>query len=120
MGELVPVALADDLRVGIPPPEIAAVEGVDIVLVGGSDLSATMGMAGQFQNQAFIEAIDQVIAAARGAGKWPGLGGIYDEAILPGFIDAGMRFFLGGADMSFILAGGRSRGAFFNNYTKGR
>ncbi|MCH7943962.1 MAG: aldolase, partial [Proteobacteria bacterium] len=96
--------------------DIAAVEGVDIVLVGGSDLSATMGMAGQFQNQAFIEAIDQVIAAARGAGKWPGLGGIYDEAILPGFIDAGMRFFLGGADMSFILAGGRSRGAFFNNY----
>jgi hypothetical protein len=27
-----------------------------------------------------------------------------------------MRFILGGADMAFILAGGKSRGAFFNNY----
>lgn len=96
--------------------EIAAIDGVDILLVGGSDLSATMGIAGQFQNAAFTEAIDRVIAAARGAGKWAGLGGIYDEAILPGFLDAGMRFILGGADMAFILAGGKSRGAFFNNY----
>ncbi|MFT5487518.1 MAG: 2-keto-3-deoxy-L-rhamnonate aldolase RhmA [Alphaproteobacteria bacterium] len=96
--------------------EIAAVEGVDILLVGGSDLSATMGIAGQFQNQAFVDAIDEVIAAARGAGKWPGIGGIYDESILAGFLDSGMRFILGGADMAFILAGGKSRGAFFNNY----
>ena len=115
-GETLVVMMIETPKAVDNAADIAAVEGVDIVLVGGSDLSATMGMAGQFQNQAFIEAIDQVIAAAQGAGKWPGLGGIYDEAILPGFIDAGMRFFLGGADMSFILAGGRSRGAFFNNY----
>ena len=96
--------------------EIAAVDGVDILLVGGSDLSATMGIAGQFQNPDFVDAIGKVIAAAQGAGKWPGLGGIYDEAIMAGFLDAGMRFVLGGADLSFILAGGKSRGAFFNNH----
>jgi 2-keto-3-deoxy-L-rhamnonate aldolase RhmA len=94
--------------------EIASVEGVDVLLVGGSDLSATMGIPGQYTNPDFLDAIDAVIAAAQGAGKWPGLGGVYDEAILPDFVKRGMRFFLGGADMSFILAGGRARGAFFN------
>ncbi len=95
--------------------EIAAVEGVDVLLVGGSDLSTTMGISGQSTHPDFLEAIDTVIAAAHGAGKWAGLGGVYDEKILPDFVARGMRFFLGGADMSFVLAGGRARGAFFNN-----
>ncbi|NKB56439.1 MAG: aldolase [Alphaproteobacteria bacterium] len=97
--------------------DIAAVEGVDVLLVGGSDLSTTMGISGQFTNPDFLDAIDTVIAAAQGAGKWPGLGGVYDESILPDFVKRGMRFFLGGADMSFILAGGRSRAKFFNELT---
>lgn len=95
--------------------DIAGTDGVDIVLVGGSDLSATMGIPGQFQNPDFVAAVGKVIDATKAAGKWPGLGGIYDESIIPGFAERGMRFFLGGADMSFILAGGKARGAFFNN-----
>ena len=94
-------------------PEIAAVDGVDILLVGGSDLSATMGIPGQFDNPDFVAAIGRVVEAATGAGKWPGLGGVYDEALLPGFAKQGVKFFLGGADLSFILAGARARGAFF-------
>ena len=94
--------------------EIAAVDGVDVLLVGGSDLSTTMGIPGESTNPDFLAAIDKVIAAAQGAGKFAGLGGVYDEAILPDFVARGMRFFLGGADMSFILAGGKARGAFFN------
>ncbi|MBT6220331.1 MAG: aldolase [Rhodospirillaceae bacterium] len=93
--------------------DIAAVEGVDILLIGGSDLSATMGIPGQFQNPDFIAAICKIADAASGAGKWSGLGGVYDEAILPGFAKQGITFFLGGADMAFILAGGKARGAFF-------
>ena len=95
--------------------DIAAVSGVDVLLVGGSDLSATMGIPGQFNNPDFIDAVGKVVDAAIVASKWPGLGGIYDESILPGFAKRGMRFFLGGSDLSFILDGGRSRGAFFNN-----
>jgi len=95
--------------------DIAAVEGVDILLIGGSDLSATMGIPGQFQNPDFIAAIGKIADAASGAGKWSGLGGVYDEAILPGFAKQGITFFLGGADMAFILAGGKARAAFFNN-----
>jgi 2-keto-3-deoxy-L-rhamnonate aldolase RhmA len=94
--------------------EIAAVDGVDVLLVGGSDLSATMNIPGQFQHPDFIEAIGKVVDAADASFKWPGLGGVYDESILPGFAERGMKFFLGGADMAFILAGGKARGAFFN------
>ena len=113
-GETLVVMMIETPEAVANAAEIAAVDGVDLLLVGGSDLSATMGIAGQFSNPEFLTAIDTVIAAAKGAGKWPGLGGIYDEAILPDFADRGMRFFLGGVDMSFILAGGKSRGAFFN------
>ncbi|MFP6706958.1 MAG: aldolase/citrate lyase family protein [Alphaproteobacteria bacterium] len=113
-GETLVVMMIETPEAVANAAEIAAVDGVDLLLVGGSDLSATMGIAGQFSHPDFLAAIDTVIAAAKGAGKWPGLGGIYDEAILPDFADRGMRFFLGGADMSFILAGGKSRGAFFN------
>ncbi|MBT7770591.1 MAG: aldolase, partial [Rhodospirillales bacterium] len=65
------------------------------------------------QNPDFIAAIGKIADAASGAGKWSGLGGVYDEAILPGFAKQGITFFLGGADMAFILAGGKARGAFF-------
>ena len=95
--------------------DIAAVDGVDVLLVGGSDLSATMGIPGQFQNPKFVDAVGKVIDAAVAASKWPGLGGIYDEAILANFAKRGIRFYLGGADLAFILAGGHERGSFFNN-----
>lgn len=94
--------------------DIGAVDGVDVLLVGGSDLSATMGIPGQFQNPDFVDAVGKVVDAAVAESKWPGLGGVYDETILPGFAERGIRFFLGGADMSFILSGARARGAFFN------
>ena len=92
---------------------IAAVDGVDILLVGGSDLSATMGIPGQMTHPDFVDAIGKVVDGATAAGKWAGLGGVYDEAILPGFIERGMRFILGGSDLSFILAGAKARGDFF-------
>ena len=94
---------------------IAGVDGVDILLVGGSDLSATMGIPGQFQSPKFVEAISSVAKATLSVSKWPGLGGVYDETILPSFAKLGICFFLGGSDLSFILAGARARGDFFNN-----
>ena len=51
----------------------------------------------------------QLCDGAKAAGKWAGLGGVYDEAILPGFIERGMRFLLGGSDRAFILAGAKAR-----------
>lgn len=48
---------------------IAAVEGVDCLWVGHFDLSASLGVPGDFRHPAFEEAIEAVIAACRKHGK---------------------------------------------------
>jgi len=44
---------------------IAAVEGVDCLWVGHFDLSASLGVPGQFEHKRFLKAIDDVAAACR-------------------------------------------------------
>ena len=53
-------------------PEIAAVPGVDALLVGSSDLTQTMGMASPAELDA---AIDRVIEGTKAAGKAVGVAG---------------------------------------------
>lgn len=48
---------------------IAAVDGVDCLWVGHFDLSASLGIAGQFDHPLFIEAIEATAAACRKHGK---------------------------------------------------
>src|SRR5437667_5945660 len=45
--------------------EIAAVEGVDLVLMGTNDLLADMGLAGQYEHQLVREAYSRTIAPSR-------------------------------------------------------
>ena len=49
--------------------EIAAVEGVDCLWIGHFDLSASLGIAGQFDHPSFAAAEDRVRRAARKHGK---------------------------------------------------
>ena len=74
-----------------------------------------MGIPGEFENPEFVNAVATVVDATFTASKWSGLGGVYDETILPKFFELGIRFFLGGSDLAFILAGAKARGSFFNN-----
>lgn len=45
--------------------DIAALDGVDCLWIGHLDLSASLGIAGQFDNPVFRDAIDRVMAAAK-------------------------------------------------------
>ena len=45
--------------------EIAAVPGVDGLWVGQFDLSASLGIPGQFEHPLFLDAVDKVVVAAR-------------------------------------------------------
>ncbi|MGC2175509.1 MAG: aldolase/citrate lyase family protein [Acidimicrobiales bacterium] len=45
--------------------EIAAIPGVDVLFVGPSDLSTSMGIPGQFDAPELLAAFDAVVAAAR-------------------------------------------------------
>ncbi len=48
---------------------IAAVDGIDVLWIGQSDLSASLGVAGQFDHPTFVDAVDRVIAACNAHGK---------------------------------------------------
>jgi 2-keto-3-deoxy-L-rhamnonate aldolase RhmA len=91
--------------------EIAAVEGVDCLLVGCTDLAAELGMTGQLGHPDIGRAIDKVCAATRRNGKHAGFGGVYDEALMARYIGKGAQLILSGSDLAFLMAGARSRSA---------
>lgn len=48
---------------------IAAIDGVDLLFIGPSDLSQSLGVTGDFWNPKCLDAIDRVAAACRNHGK---------------------------------------------------
>jgi len=52
---------------------IAAVDGVDVLFVGPLDLTTNLGIQGAFDHPDFVRARQQVVAAARKAGKAAGI-----------------------------------------------
>jgi len=88
---------------------IAAVKGIDVLLVGTNDLCAELGIPGQFAHRKVEDSYAAVIAAARKHHKYPGMGGVYDPPLMQKYIVMGMRFILSGSDFSFIMAGGSAR-----------
>ncbi|MBV9687646.1 MAG: aldolase, partial [Alphaproteobacteria bacterium] len=45
-----------------------------------------------------------MISAARNHGKFPGMAGVYNETIMPRYIEMGARFILAGQDAAFMAA----------------
>jgi len=91
---------------------IAAVPGVDVLLIGTNDLTLEMGIAGQYDDPKIVRAYDTVIAACAKHGKHPGMGGIYDHPTMEKYVKKGARFVLGGSDISFLMAAGQARAEF--------
>lgn len=94
---------------------IAAVQGVDVLLIGFNDLCAEMGVPGDFGGDRAQAACAAVVAACRKHGKHPGIGGVYDHKLMQKFIDMGARFILSGSDIAFMMAGGRERTTFLRS-----
>lgn len=91
--------------------EIAAVDGIDVLLIGTNDLCAEMGIHGDLANARVVQAYEKVIAACARHGRYPGMGGVYDPKLMSRYIQMGMRFVLGGNDLAFMMAGARERAA---------
>jgi 2-keto-3-deoxy-L-rhamnonate aldolase RhmA len=87
---------------------IAAVPGIDCLLVGSNDLSMEMGIPGDVANPRIQGACDKVVAACRKHGKWPGMGGAYSEELLKLYIDKGMALILAGNDLPMLTAAARA------------
>jgi len=88
---------------------IAAVEGVDIILIGTNDLCMEMGIPGDYNNPKVKEAYRKVIEACKKHGKTPGMGGVYNEELMSEYIGMGMKFILSGSDLSFMMQSASQR-----------
>src|SRR3989440_12039816 len=72
--------------------EIAAVPGVDVLLIGSNDLCAEVGIAGDFGNEPVAEGYRTAISACEKHRKFPGMAGLYKETDKPRFFGMGAPF----------------------------
>lgn len=91
---------------------IAALPGIDALLIGTNDLCMEMGIPGDFANPRLAAAYETVIAACRKHGKFPGMGGLYDEDLMQRYIAGGMRLILSGGDTAMLMQAASQRSAF--------
>lgn len=86
---------------------IAAVDGVDAVFIGPSDLAASMGYLGQQQHPAVLDAVASTIEAVKKAGKKVGVNAFNLEQARA-YVDAGADFVCIGADVQQLAGAVRS------------
>src|SRR5215213_3778899 len=82
--------------------EIASVPGVDMVMLGPHDLTAEMGILGDFRDPAFRDAARAVAHACREHGVIFGVAGIRDQELLTELVGLGLRFISAGTDAGFM------------------
>jgi 4-hydroxy-2-oxoheptanedioate aldolase len=88
---------------------IAAVPGVDALLIGTSDLSIEIGIPGQFEDERIVNAYRRTVEACQTHGKYAGIGGIYEEGLLRRYIGMGVRLVLGGSDLGYMQSAAAAR-----------
>ena len=114
--ETMVVAMIESAR-GVDQCEaIAAVDGVDGLLVGTNDLCLALGIPGQFEDARVADAYARVIAACRRHGKFAGAGAIANPELLERYIGMGVQLVLTVSDLSLILQGGRAHTALLQRF----
>lgn len=91
---------------------IAAVDGVDSVLVGPADLAASMGLPGLQTHPDVVEAVLRTMAAVHAAGKKVGVNAFAPEAAEQ-YLAAGADFLSATADVTLLAQGSDALAARF-------
>lgn len=89
---------------------IAAVDGVDVLLIGSNDLAIELGVPGDFASAEYRGALEAVSAACKRHGKIFGLAGVYDAPELQRWVvgELGARFILGQQDSALLASGAKT------------
>jgi 2-keto-3-deoxy-L-rhamnonate aldolase RhmA len=91
-------------------PEIAAVEGIDLVISGNNDFSADLGLLGDFRSGPVLEANIAGIKTCAALGKPFAVGGIADIPYLQEMVERGAApFFVTGFDSEMLRDGAKSK-----------
>ena len=97
---------------------IAAVEGVDMVLIGTNDFLADLGRPGEYDHPKVREAYERTIAACRKLGKHAGVGGLSSRPdLVQQYVAMGARFVSTGTDLNFLLAESTRRARQVRSFT---
>lgn len=86
--------------------EIAATPGIDVIFIGVSDLSFSLGLRGRQDDPSLHRAIARVVTSAREHGKFVGRPAATAEQMLR-LRDEGFQFFQAQTDLSLLAAGAR-------------
>ena len=90
--------------------EIAAVDGVDMLFVGTTDLTTEMGIIGKPDDPRVNDAYARTIAACRKHGKHVGIGGLPSRPdLIAKFVKMGARFISTGTDLAFLMGACRQK-----------
>lgn len=92
--------------------DILAIDGVDAIFLGPSDLAASMGLLGQQEHPDVVAAVEHCLAAAREAGKPAGVNA-FTPATADRYRAAGAAFILVGADVALLARGSEALAARF-------
>jgi 2-keto-3-deoxy-L-rhamnonate aldolase RhmA len=84
--------------------EIAAVDGVDALFVGPADLSANLGVLGEWESDAFVDGVERIVTAAQDAGTPVGTLGV-DVDQLRAFDSFDYDYVIAGVDAAMLLGG---------------
>lgn len=88
---------------------IAAVAGIDALLIGTNDLSLDLDIPGQYGHQRVQDSYRRVADACRRHNKILAMGGIYDDQWAPRYIEMGARMVLAGSDHGILLEAASQR-----------
>ena len=83
--------------------ELLAVPGVDVGLIGPSDLSISLGVPGEFEHPRLVEAVCSFIKACQRRGVAPGIQ-VRNATLARAWVGRGMRFVGCGSELTLLLA----------------
>jgi 2-keto-3-deoxy-L-rhamnonate aldolase RhmA len=98
---------------------IAAIDGIDALLIGTNDLTLEMGISGQVGHARIKSAYAKVASACKRHGKVLGMGGVYDQELATEYIGMGARLILGANDHALILNAASQRVQFLRGLPAG-
>jgi 2-keto-3-deoxy-L-rhamnonate aldolase RhmA len=98
------VAVVEDISGLENIEQIAATPGIDVLFIGTSDLSFSLGLRGEQNHPKLDRAIEKIVATAKRHGKFLGRPGLNPEKIKR-FQKQGFRFFMTLTDLDFMAAG---------------
>jgi 2-keto-3-deoxy-L-rhamnonate aldolase RhmA len=106
--ETLVIAMLETARGVANAEAIAAVPGIDMLLIGSNDLCTSLGIPGELGHPKLRAAYEAAAAACKNHGKHLGVGGIRGDAELQrDLIGLGARLIIAGNDTGYLAAAAR-------------